>query len=172
MKTSLVLTLLGDDRPGIVEALSRIVSEHDANWEASRMARLAGRFAGILEVTVAPERADALAEALRGLGAAGLEVIARGPAPSEPPAGQRRLRLDLVGNDRPGIVREISSALAGRGVNVEELQTECEAAPMAGGNLFRCRAELSSPPAVSTDELRRALEEIANDLMVEVTLDD
>jgi glycine cleavage system regulatory protein len=169
VQTLLILTVIGADRPGIVESLSRIVNEHGGNWEASRMARLAGRFAGILEVSVPRERAAKLAGALTAMSAQGLKVVAEESEPTAV-AEARLLKLELVGNDRPGIIREISRALASRGVNVEELSTECENAPMTGGNLFRLTAELRSPPGLSVDDLRHVLEEVGHDLMVEVKL--
>lgn len=169
-KTSLVLTVLGDDRPGLVESLARAVVEHDANWVESRMAHLAGHFAGILRVEVEADRADALAAALRGLAAAGLESIVHPDVSMAAPRGMPLVQLDLVGQDRPGIVREISRVLAAQGVNVEELHTECVAAPTTGQSLFRASARLRLPAGVSEASLRAALEAVAADLMVDIEL--
>jgi glycine cleavage system regulatory protein len=80
------------------------------------------------------------------------------------------LSLDLVGQDRPGIVKEISHALAERGVNLEELETECESAPMSGEILFKAHATLRAPADVDLDTLQSDLEAIAQDLMVELSL--
>lgn len=168
--TSLVLTVLGADRPGLVESIARVVAEHGANWVESRMAHLAGQFAGILRVEVDSDRADALAAALRSLSAAGLESIVS-PDPSAPLAADRPLvRLELVGQDRPGIVREITRVLAGQGVNVEELSTECVAAPTTGQMLFRAAAQLRLPPGLDEGALRNSLEAVAADLMVDIDL--
>lgn len=170
----LVLTVIGADRPGLVEALARTVLAHGANWEASRMAQMAGRFAGILRVRVPEERALALERALRELDALGLRVQVE-PAQIEPsgagvpPPGQL-LALEILGQDRPGIVRAISAALAQRGVNVEELETECESAAMSGEMLFRARALLRVAGATQIDDLRAALDRVASDLMVDATL--
>jgi glycine cleavage system regulatory protein len=165
----LVVTVLGPDRPGLVEAVSKVVEAHGGNWEASRMARLAGRFAGVLLVTSASDRADALAGELRGLGQEGLQVVVeRGDdaAPEE----SRGLELELVGHDRPGIVRQVSAVLAARGVNIDELDSVCESAPMAGHNLFRVRARVRAPKALEVAALRRELEGLAGDLMVDISL--
>lgn len=170
-KTSLVLTVLGADRPGLVEALARVVAEHGGNWIESRMAHLAGHFAGILRVEVDASRADALAAALRELGAAGLESIVH-PDAAVAPTSAPVVRLDLVGQDRPGIVREISRVLVAHGVNVEELQTECVAAAESGQQLFRAKARLRLPAGVSMTSLRTALEAVTADLMVDVELAD
>jgi glycine cleavage system regulatory protein len=171
MSTSLILTIVGPDRPGLVNLLSDKATGFGANWLESRMANLAGQFAGIVRLEVPQARADALVAALRDLESSGLRVtIARGagtPAPA-----RRRLQLELVGQDRPGIVRDISRELAQRGVSIDELVTDCISGSMSGENLFRARAQLQVPEKVPTAELRRALEALANDLMVDVTLDE
>lgn len=171
MRAEIVLTLIGRDRPGLVDALAGVVASHGGNWEESRMARLAGKFAGVLRVTVQPEAALGLRQALAALEREGLKIaIELSEQPSAPDSG-RHLRLDLVGNDREGIVREISRALATRNVNVEELDTSCEDAPMGGGRLFRAQALLRAPSDLGVEQLRTVLEALADDLMVEVTLD-
>ncbi len=172
MRTALVSTFLGEDRPGLVESIAHVVASHGGNWVESRMARLAGRFAGVLRVEVEAARAEALAAALRGLSAAGLTVVVEGSRPEERRAGARRLELELVGQDRPGIVREVARVLASRGVGVDELRSERSSAPEGGGPLFRAAASLHVPPECSTDELRSALEQIATDLMVDVVLEE
>jgi glycine cleavage system regulatory protein len=169
MRTSLVVTVIGDDRPGIVERLSEQVLGAEGNWEESRMARLAGKFAGLLRISVDADRADVLATALAGLHHEGLTVVAErsGVAPVEQ---FRAFSLQVFGSDQPGIVRDISRVLAQHGVNIEELETEVTSAPMSGETLFRARAQLRIPAAMSGEQLRTALETIAGDLMVDVTL--
>ncbi len=84
----------------------------------------------------------------------------------------QRLHLELLGADHPGIVAEISAALAGSGVSIEELSTDVRDAPMAGGPLFEAQAVLNAPLSVSTDALKSMLEGLANELMVEIRLSD
>lgn len=134
------------------------------------MAHMAGRFAGILVISVAPEKADALSAALAGLEAEGLRTVIERSGEVKGNAGWRRLTLDLVGNDRPGILREVSRALAERGVNVEELTSQVVSAPMSGEPLFKLTAELLSPPSVETGDLQDLLEGLAGNLMVELSL--
>ena len=177
MATSLVLTIIGPDQPGLVEALSHVVAEHGGSWEGSRMARLAGQFAGILEVRVPEDTRTALFAALESLGSRGLRVVveealAAGGAWPDSDALYRTLELELVGQDRPGIIRQVSSALAAAGVNVVELSTGCSSAPMSGEMLFSANALLHHPASASVEELREALEKIAGDLMVDITLDE
>jgi glycine cleavage system regulatory protein len=168
MRTSLVVTVIGDDRPGIVEQLSDRILEAGGNWEESRMARLAGKFAGLLRVSVDAGKADALASRLTMLDEGGLTVVAERSGEAAA-AALRTFVLDLVGSDQPGIVREISRALAQHGVNIEELETEVVSAPMSGETLFRARARLGLPAAVTAEGIRGILESIAADLMVDLT---
>jgi glycine cleavage system regulatory protein len=166
----LVLTLIGPDRPGIVEAIAEPIARHGGNWLESRMAHLAGKFAGILRIEVAAAQEAALSAALRALEKDGLKLtIEVGPS-DQVVAGARILVLELMGLDRPGIVREISGALADHGVNIEELVTDRTTAPMSGELLFRSRARVAFPPQADPEQLRRRLEELAADLMVQVSL--
>jgi glycine cleavage system regulatory protein len=171
-RIDLVLTVIGPDRPGLVELVSKTVTGHRGNWESSRMARMAGRFAGILQVSVPGDQAERLAAALAALEEHGLRVVVERAvdevAPAPPASATRLLRVELVGNDRPGLIRDVSSALADRSINVEELATECSAAPMAGGMLLRVTAQVRAPRDLSADSLRQVLESRASDFMVEV----
>jgi glycine cleavage system regulatory protein len=165
------LTCVGDDRPGLVSALSAPISAHGASWERSQMARLAGKFAGVLLLEVADERAEALVADLTALKDIGLQVaLERTDEPAEHPSV--RLRLELIGADHPGIVAEISGALATQRIGIEELSTEVREAPMAGGMLFEARAVLEAPPATSVDDLRSKLEAMADELRVQIKLTD
>ena len=171
MVTSLVVTIIGNDRPGIVERLSEVVLGAGANWEESRMARLAGKFAGILHITVARGDAEALASALRAMTSDGLTVVVESSG-AVAAVATRTVRLELVGNDHPGIIRDISRVLAQGQVNIEELETGVSGTPMSGEQLFRARAQLRLPNAVTTESLRERLEALAGDLMVDITLDE
>ena len=166
-----ILTVIGDDRPGLVSAISAPVNAHGASWERSQMSRLAGKFAGIVLVAVPDDRLDALVADLAALKDQGLQVaVERTDVPVE--RESIRLHLELLGADHPGIVAEISTSLADRGVSIEELSTDVRDAPMAGGTLFEARALLVAPPTTSTDALRSMLEELADELMVEIRLSD
>jgi glycine cleavage system regulatory protein len=169
MRTSLVLTLIGNDRPGIVERLADEILAAGGNWEESRMARLAGKFAGLLRVSVDAERAEALTARLRAADV-GLTVVVE-PS-SDRPDHARTLRLELLGTDHAGIVRDISRVLAQHQVNIEELETDVTSAPMSGETLFRARAHLRIPASISLEWLRNRLEALAADLMVDLTLDE
>ena len=170
MQRLLVMTIIGPDRPGLVRSVAALVAQHGGNWLESRMSRLGGQFAGILRVEVPADQAPSLVPALEALATSGLKVVVSPDAPSASAAPRRLKVLEIVGQDRPGIVRQISAALAGQNVNVEELQTECSSAAMSGETLFKARALLSVPETCEVESLRRELEKIAADLIVEISL--
>jgi glycine cleavage system regulatory protein len=168
---TLVLTVIGDDRSGLVSALSDVIGDHGGSWDRSQMARLAGKFAGIVMVSVPDDRSEDLVHALGPLAAQGLLEIRAEHGREEADRGDvTRMSLELVGADRPGIVRDISRVLAARNVSIEELQTATREAPMSGGMLFEATATLLAPPHVSITELQDVLEELANELMVDLSL--
>jgi glycine cleavage system regulatory protein len=168
---TLILTVLGDDRPGLVSALSSPIKAHGASWERSQLSQLAGKFAGIVVVSVPPDRLDPLVADLTALAAQGLQIsVERTGEQAE--RETLRLSLELLGADRPGIVAEISAVLGARDVSIEELNTDVHEAPMSGGMIFEARAVLNAPLTTDTDELRSTLEGLADELMVEIRLTD
>lgn len=171
MLATLTMTIIAADRPGLVQLVAACVASHGGNWLESRMCRLGGQFAGIVRVEVPEEQAPALATALRALTAEGWQLIlhTEAAAPASP-APQALVHLEIVGHDRPGIVREITSVLALHGANVEEFSSERVSAPMDGSALFQAKAAVLLPPALALPALRAELEKIASDLMVDVTV--
>jgi glycine cleavage system regulatory protein len=173
--TTLVLTVVGEDRQGLVAAVADIVDAHGGNWEHSQLAELAGAFAGIIEVSVADQRVDELRAALAGLEglltvaahAGGLGVTASGGA-AEP---SRPFAFTVLGNDRPGIVREISSTLHSHGLSIDRMTTETRDAAMAGGRLFEATISAKVPASVDVDAVQSALERLATEIQVDVTLE-
>ncbi len=170
MKTSLVLTLIGSDKPGLVELVSGTLTEHRANWQQSSMSRLAGKFAGILIASVDASHTEALLKALHSLEAQGLKVIAEVDSDVSSQRPGQSLTLELIGHDKPGIVREISRALAKRDISLDKLETEVVSGSMSAELLFKAQAELMVPGDTDLDELQEGLEAIASDLMVDITL--
>jgi glycine cleavage system regulatory protein len=169
MNESLVMTIIGGDRPGLVELVAACVADHGGNWLESRMCHLGGRFAGIARIEVPAARLAELKRALHGLEADGLRLVVESGAVSVGAAGVAAT-LELVGNDRPGILRTVTGVLAAHGVNVEELSSECVSAPMGGGDLFQARARVLVPGSVKLDDVRRDLEKVGADLMVDLKL--
>jgi len=170
MSISLVLTVIGPDRPGHVDALASAVAAHSGNWLESRMCHLGGQFAGIVRVEIPGDQEHAFRGTVKDLGLGGLQVTVTRDEAAAPAAPSRAMVLDIVGNDRPGIVRQISHALAARSVNVEELHTERTSAPWTGEPLFEAKLRIHLPESCTPAQLRADLEKITSDLMVDFTL--
>jgi len=172
------LTVVGDDRPGLVDALAGVVAEAGGSWTRSHLSRLGGKFAGIAVVSIDAAHFDDLDRRLDPIRASGLLQIVSSPlgpdggtaslAPTV--ENERLLSLQLVGADRPGIVSEIASVLAENGVSIVELESATSNAPMSGELLFEASLVLSAPPLLATDTLQSALEALANELMVDIEL--
>ncbi|AVD81186.1 glycine cleavage system protein R [Pseudomonas sp. SWI6] len=165
----LVLTVIAPDKAGQVERIAKCIADHSGNWLESRMSRMAGQFAGILRVAVPAENYDELVEALQKLAKHDIRVLIA-ESGIEPSCTWKPIAMELVGNDRPGIVRDITKVLAELGVNLERLSTEVNPAPMSSEPLFRADALLALPLTLSLDELQKRLESLADDLMVELKL--
>ncbi len=165
---TIIITVLGDDKAGLVDRLSGAIAEHNANWVRSHMAELAGKFAGVVEATVAESEADALIASLDQIQAAGLLHITaeRAGDGAGGPSGQR-LELHLVGQDHPGIVHHVARVLAEHNVSIDQLQTETAPAPQ-GGHVFRANAIVELPEGLDLDDLATELEAIAQDLMIDL----
>src|SRR5579863_7609797 len=117
MQIPIVMTIISPDRTGLVESVARAVAEHGGNWLESRMCRLGGEFAGILRVEIPAEKKAPLLSALQKLQANGLQIIVRDDSPTAEIGSGKLTKLEIVGSDRPGIVREITAALARANVN-------------------------------------------------------
>lgn len=172
MSTPLVFTFVGADKPGLVEKLSQTVAAHGGNWLESRMSELAGQFAGIVQVEVGSANVAALRAALLALSEQNLSVVVAESAGPAGPVQARHLRLSIVGNDRPGIVREVSHALAARGISVSEMDTSITSAPMSGDPLFEAVARIQVPLSLDLDELNAQLDTIADALTVHIDLEE
>jgi glycine cleavage system regulatory protein len=170
MDTHLVIAVIGRDRPGLVSAVSEVVTAGGGNWTNTHMASLSGQFAGILDVAVPNAKADALVASLQKLEAQGLKLIIERAGDMAAPLG-KSMALDLVGADRPGIVRDLSRVLAGLGVSITELETERVAGSFSGEPMFKAKARLMLPDGLDERKLRVSIESLANEMMVDLDLD-
>jgi len=170
---ALVLTLIGDDKPGLVAAVSQAVAAHGGTWLESRLARLSGKFAGIVLVGAPQQSLDEILADLRALESEGLNVaVAQGGEPvSVVPAPTReRLELEIVGHERPGIVRDLTQTLKTLGVNIEEFSSGLESAAFTGAEMFRAKATVTLPDGLAPAQVRAMLEKLAGEIMVDLTL--
>jgi len=164
-----VVTVVAPDKPGQVERIADCIAQHGGNWLESRMSRMAGQFAGIVRVQVPADNREELKSALQALAEQDIRVLFA-ESSTEPSVGWKSIGMELVGNDRPGIVRDITRLLAEQGVNVERLVTEVNPAPMSSEPLFHAEAILGVPLTLSLDLLQERLETLADDLMVDLVL--
>jgi len=169
MTTNLVLTVIADDKPGLVESLAQIIASNSGSWLESSMSQMAGKFAGILRVSVADEHVEKLIEELNGLSSE-LKLVIEKATDESADQPSRMVELSLVGNDRPGIIKEISAAVSALGINVERLNTQCTPAPMSSEALFKAKATLVVPEQVALEALQDKLEQLADDLIVEIEI--
>ena len=169
---NLVLSVVGDDRPGLVDAISGVVESHGGNWERSQMARLGGKFAGIVLVNVADRDAETLRDALSALGADGVLRVSVDQTDVPPAPTGPRFVLHLVGTDRPGLLHSVSAALAEVRASIEELTSNTVDAPMSGGPLFQATATVALPASVGIETIRTKLEALADRLMVDIDFED
>lgn len=171
INTYLVLTVISDDKPGVVELLAHTISRHQGNWLESRMAHLAGKFAGILQIAVAAEHQEALRNALQELSGRGLKIIVESSSAAAEKPACREFNFSVVGNDRPGIVYEIAQAFAGRNINMDELETAYSSMPWSGEPLFEATGVIEVPDTVDMDSLHEQLDMIADELAVDIRLE-
>lgn len=169
MNKLVILSVIGSDRPGLTQALAEAVLQAGGNWLESHLARLGGKYVGSVLVEVPSGQLAALEDGVRQVDAAGLHVSLV-EAGDRAAIGGESLDLELVGQDRPGIVREVTAVLAGLGVNIEDLATGTQNSSMSGARLFRAKARLTLPSAVSEDQVRTALERISGEIMVDFTV--
>ncbi len=171
MLTNLVMTIIGPDRPGLVQLVADRLADHGGNWLESRMGHLGGQFAGIVRAEVDADKADELVKALQGLEVDGLRVIVHMEREVVSVSPGLAATLSVVGQDRPGILRAVSAVFTAHAVNVEELASERVSAPMGGGTLFQATITVSAASSETLAEVQGDLERIATDLMVDLKLD-
>lgn len=164
----LVITIVGADRPGIVESLAAVVADHEGNWLSSSMSNLAGQFAGIIEVAVADEKRAALAETMGRLEGLNVHSVVGGE-PTEV-GSYPMCEIEVVGVDHPGIVRSVTEVLKDGCVNLLQFASWTEPAPNSGDELFRAVAEFELTPKVDLDGMKDKLETLAEDLAVDIEM--
>lgn len=172
MLTSLVFTFIADDKPGLVESISNAVAAHQGNWLESELSQLAGKFAGIVRISVDESHCAPLCQALTALEKQGMSVIIETSSTSSEHRPAQQFNVHIVGLDRPGIVKEVSQALALRALNVVSMSSEISSAPMTGEPLFNADVTVESSQIIELDELADQLDTIADHLTVEITIEE
>jgi glycine cleavage system regulatory protein len=158
---------MAKDRAGIVQTLSDAVYSHQGNWLESSLSRLGGQFAGIVSVNIPEDSLDDFKKALADIVADGISVRMHAQDSVEEEL-RRSAKIIVEGNDRRGIIEELSSVLVEKNVNVEKLVTQFESASMAGYDLFRAEIDVTLPKRFTVNKLETLLENISDDLMVNI----
>jgi len=171
---TLVITVLATDRPGIVKTLSQALVMHKASWIDSRMANLADKFAGLVKISVPTNQLLKLKQTLQALHDADnqLQILMEDALENDADLLQSDLTLELIGADRPGIIDDITGALARLKVNIKQLASEQREASMSAETLFWAKLQLGLPANISTDDVQDTLEALSDQLMVDIKLGD
>ncbi|MGF1691305.1 glycine cleavage system protein R [Photobacterium kagoshimensis] len=160
----LVITVIGKDRPGLVEQLSDVVYSNHGNWLSSSLSKLAGQFAGILHIEVASQHLGVLRAALSQIDALQIQIVEE---QNETQAAAQLHHCCVTANDRPGIVNDVTTLLSQLGVNIDKLETNTQSAPNWGYPIFTAHFDLELPPALGLDTVQQELENLADDLTVD-----
>ncbi|KXI21880.1 glycine cleavage system protein R [Photobacterium sanguinicancri] len=160
----LVITVIGKDRPGLVEQLSDAVYSNNGNWLSSSLSKLAGQFAGILHIEVASQHVAVLRSALSQIDALQIQIVEEH---SETQPATKLHHCCITANDRPGIVKDVTTLLSQLGVNIDKLETETQSAPNWGYPIFTAHFDLELPPALELDTVQQELENLADDLTID-----
>lgn len=169
LSARVILIVTGSDRPGLTKALADAVHAAGGNWLESHLSRLGGKYVGSVLVELDAAALPDLEARVRSVDANGLRVSVV-PADDAPQSGGDGLTVELVGQDRPGIVREVTAVLAALGVNIDSLTTSTEHGAWSGEPLFRAEARVTLPQGVDQDEVQAALEGISGEVMVDFTV--
>lgn len=166
---TLILSVVGSDRPGLTRALAGAVLAAGGNWLESHLSRLGGLYVGSVLVEVDAESVEGLRSAVQAVDGEGLEVRIA-PAIEAAGAGGDELIFSLVGQDRPGIVHQVTAVLSGLDVNIEAFDTHISAEPHSGAPLFHLDARLRLPASLKAQDAQAALEAISGEIMVDISL--
>ena len=167
MQVSLIITILGPDKPGLVESLSETLTKFGGSWTESRMAHLAGKFAGLLQVSLPADNLELLTKAINELQTDSFKIQIE-KADSDISKPTKTLKLELLGQDRPGIIYDITQQLAKLDVNIEELESHIREASMSGEILFCAELTLGLPANITPDVVQDSLEDMSDQFMIDV----
>ena len=168
-KDHLVITAVGPDRVGLVEQITQFLLHEGCNIEDSKMAVFCGEFTIILLVSGEAAGLERVSQSLNTLTTqTGLTFTSKKPVARTAVGTSLPCRLQASCLDHPGVVHKLSSALSKLGINIEEMETTTQAAPMSGTPIFQFDARLSVPAQVNLHDLRRKLDEIGKQENIDI----
>jgi glycine cleavage system regulatory protein len=165
----MVLSVVGSDRPGLTQALAAAVVSAGGNWLQSHLSQLGGLYVGSVLVALQADGVETLRAAVRTVDAHGLEVRLVAAVPTPGAAGED-FHFGLVGQDRPGIVSQVTEVLSRLGANIETFETWVSDEPYSGIALFHMETGLRLPPGLQAADVQAALEAISAEIMVDISL--
>lgn len=166
MNHSLIMTAMGPDRPGVLAKIADTIDAHGGSWFESKVARFAGQFTGILRFDCPDERHDELIKALQLLERIEIHVVREVEVPDRV---TKRLSFDILGNHRPGLMKQVANAITKTGANIEELVSERERSLRAGQILFRAVGSIEVLEDFDPTKIEDVLHDIGADLTVTIT---
>lgn len=170
MRKSLVLTLTGHDRVGIVEEVTKQILPCGGNVESSRMARLGGEFAMLMLVSVPEQQFEELDNSIQTLSVKGYTVTTCVTQQDDPGQFQdwSKFQVEVFGADHEGIIHDITQRLAELNVSVETMDTGTSQAPLSGSPLFMMSAIVLAPPELKLDSIQDDLVKVGDNLNVDI----
>lgn len=164
---NIVVTFIGKDKLGLVDQLAKLIVSHQGNWLGSSMSHLAGQFAGIIQVELPELELAKFSLAMGKLDDLNV-IIQQGQKTSSDVEPEDLLNIEIVCNDRSGIIQEITKALHAVDANIEQLGSQLESAANSGQLLFRSQITVLLPEHSSIDQLQQSLEDLGDDVMVDI----
>ena len=161
----IIISAFGADKPGIVSHLTGTITTHGGNIEESRMMKLGSDFTTMILVSVSAEWTESLTVALGGI--QGLQISIQKTSPFSMDATIPQCEIHLTGADNEGLVYKVAARLAEKGINIEEMETGTENAPISGTILFTMTARVSHPQ-LDIPRLENDMNELADKLAVEI----
>jgi glycine cleavage system transcriptional repressor len=171
----LAVTAIGPDRPGVLAAISGVVTAHGADVADARASLLSGHV-GLLLVVEAPDDLDIgvvrrdLAQVAADLG---IEVMAIDPLTASAPRSDgpdATLVVTVTGIDHPGIVHSITHQLARSGVNVCDLQARRIKDPGDPAALYAMMLEVAPPSGMGPERIEELLRPVAGERELDITV--
>ena len=163
----IIFTLVGQDKPGLISDLAKTVYAMGGNWLGSNFSHMAGHFAGFVEIDLPQDKHQILIEKFLQHPDLKIHLL---PGITEQPVEQQRVQIDITGNDKSGIVQEITQVLSQFNLNIIKFDSCLESAPNWGGALFKAKATITVAADFEVETLRESLENVANDLMVDIEI--
>ncbi|MBM4270668.1 MAG: hypothetical protein FJ139_00715 [Deltaproteobacteria bacterium] len=174
MRSYVVFSSMGPDRPGLVREIAEFFSARGINIERSRGCVLGNEFGMVILTSGDNENIEGLINDLDILRKkTGLDIYVR---KTKAPTHREVLpsipyKLIAISIDRPGIIHQICKVLHDRMINIEDILTNVDHDPTTGANVFQMVCYFSLPPAVKIIDLKNAITRISDEYNIDIRFD-